>query len=375
MKKYKSIYVAASRQHVGKTTSTLGLVSCLMNRGLKVGYCKPVGQKFVDLTDIRVDKDTILFADLIHFDIRPDIHSPVILGDGATKKFLDEPRFDDLKNAILVARDEMESSNEITIYEGTGHPGVGSLAGVSNAQVAKMVDASVIFIVEGGIGSTIDMMNMCLALFREEKVPILGVIVNKVREDKMEKVRHYLSKYLDSVGIPLLGLLPYDRSLAYPVMHTISDVVRGTVTANPHKLYNKVTDILAGSLIDTDKLENNSDLLLIVSARQVNEAIRKVERMSEELGLDSSPLSGVVATGKGAIDDHCLNYINKNDIPLVRTDLDTYGCVIKISRIEVKINRNTPWKVKRAIELIDENVDLDFILNETRIDENKNPGQ
>lgn len=367
MKKYKSIYVAASRQHVGKTTSTLGLVSCLMERGLQVGYCKPVGQKYVDLSDIRVDKDAILFADLIHFDIQPAVHSPVILGDGATTKFLDNPDQEGLRNMIIEARDKLESSNEIAIFEGTGHPGVGSLAGVSNAQVARMVDASVIFIVEGGIGSTIDMLNMCLALFREEKVPILGVIVNKVHQDKMEKVRHYLSKYLDGVGIPLLGLLPYDKTLAYPVMRTVSKAVQGTVTANPHKLDNKVADIVAGSLIDFGKLEELKDLLLVVSARQVNDSIRKIKHFSVEQGLETSPLSGVVATGKGSIDDHCLDYVNRHEIPLIRTELDTYGCVIKISRIEVKINRNTPWKVKRAIELIEENVDLDFIIDRMRL--------
>lgn len=369
MKKYRSIYVAASRQHVGKTTSTLGLVSCLMEKGLQVGYCKPVGQKYVDLSDIRVDKDTILFADLIHFDIQPSVHSPVILGDGATTKFLDEPNQGELREMINKARIELESANEISIYEGTGHPGVGSLAGVSNAQVAKMVDAHVIFIVEGGIGSTIDMLNMCLALFREEKVPILGVIVNKVHQDKMEKVRHYLSKYLDGAGIPLLGILPYDKTLAYPVMRTVSKAVQGTVTANPHKLDNKVADIVAGSLIDFGKLEELKNLLLVVSARQVNDSIRKIKRFSEDQGLEESPLSGVVATGKGSIDDNTLDYVNQHEIPLIRTELDTYGCVIKISRIEVKINRNTPWKVKRAIELIEENVDLDFIIEKMRIPE------
>lgn len=368
MKKYNSIYVAASMQHVGKTTSTLGLVSCLMKHGLNVGYCKPVGQKFVDLSDLRVDKDTILFADLIHFDIDPDVHSPVILGSGATAEFLDNPNPDELRNRIIEAGQSLEANNDITIYEGTGHPGVGSIAELSNARVAKILGAQLIFIAEGGIGSTIDMINMCLALFREEKVPILGVIVNKVHEDKMEKVRHYLGKYLNGIGIPLLGLLPYDKTLAYPVMKTIGQAVQGTITANPHKLDNKVADILAGSLLDPGKLAELRNLLLVVSTRQANDSIRKIRRISEEMGLEHSPLSGVVATGKGSIDDQCLEYINEHEIPLIRTELDTYGCVIKISRIEVKINRSTPWKVNRAIELIEENVDLDYILKKLKID-------
>jgi hypothetical protein len=43
--------------------------------------------------------------------------------------------------------------------------------------------------------------------------------------------------------------------------------------------------------------------------------------------------------------------------------MDTYGAVMKISKIEVKINPRTPWKIHRAEELISEHVDLDMILN------------
>ena len=88
---YKSIYVAATSQHVGKTTSTLGLVAAFMKKGVKVGYCKPVGQKSLYLNNMEVDKDAILFADLMKFELDADVHSPVILGKGATTAFIDHP--------------------------------------------------------------------------------------------------------------------------------------------------------------------------------------------------------------------------------------------------------------------------------------------
>lgn len=47
---------------------------------------------------------------------------------------------------------------------------------------------------------------------------------------------------------------------------------------------------------------------------------------------------------------------------MVRTELDTYGSVLQISKIEVKINRDTPWKVRRAVELIGEYVDIDLLI-------------
>ena len=47
---------------------------------------------------------------------------------------------------------------------------------MSNARVARLLNAGVVMIVEGGIGSTIDMLNMTTALFREENVPIIGAV-------------------------------------------------------------------------------------------------------------------------------------------------------------------------------------------------------
>lgn len=368
MQKYRNIYVAATSQHVGKTTSTLGLVSTFMKKGLKVGYCKPVGQKFLDIQHLRVDKDTILFADLINFEIVPELHSPVILGPGATEKYLDNPNPSELKNILINAERELRKSNEVVIYEGTGHPGVGSVAGVSNAKVAKLMNAGVVMVVEGGVGSTIDMLNMTTSLFREEKVPIIGVIINKVIPDKIEKVHHYVGKWLEMNDLPLLGLMPYEKTLAYPLMRSVAEVVKGVVTYNADFVDNKVESIIAGSLIDLKELKSSQDLLLVVATRSINEAIRKIEFMAQNNGITNCPLSGIVATGEGQMDKHTIKYIEKNNLPLVRTELDTYGSVLRISKIEVKINRSTPWKIKMAIELIENNVDLDMILEMSKIE-------
>lgn len=362
MAKYRNIYVAATSQHVGKTTSTLGIVAALMKRDLNVGYCKPVGQKFLDIQHLRVDKDTILFSDLIGFDMVPEVHSPIILGPGATETVLDNPSQFDGANLIKQARKTLESSHDITIYEGTGHPGVGSIANVSNAQVARLVEAGVVMVVEGGIGSTIDMLNMSLSLFREENVPVIGVIINKVHPDKLEKVEHYVGKWLTNNNLPLLGLIPYEKTLAFPLIKTVSDAVKGVITYNADYAENKVESIIAGSLIDLKELKSSEDLLLVVDTRSINEAIKKIESMVAIHNIDHCPLSGIVATGEGTMDKTTIKYIERNNIPLIRTELDTYGCVLKISKIEVKINRSTLWKVNMAIELINSNVDMDSIL-------------
>ena len=46
-----TIFVAATRQHVGKTTVSLALMSGLQKRFNKVGFLKPVGQQHLPVRD------------------------------------------------------------------------------------------------------------------------------------------------------------------------------------------------------------------------------------------------------------------------------------------------------------------------------------
>lgn len=369
----RTIYVAATGQHVGKTTSTLGLVANLKEMGYRTGYCKPVGQESVTHEGKVADKDAVLFSEVSGFEIIPDLHSPVIIGRGVTKEYLEDPTRFHFEERLLRAADLLRSEYEVVVYEGTGHPGVGSVCDLSNARVAKLLGAGVVMVVEGGIGRTIDKLHMCLALFREEKVPILGVIVNKVQPDKIDEIRYYLSRRLDALGIPLLGIMPYDQRLSFPIMETIRHAVGGKVILNGDRLNNRIEDIVAGSLVDTEEFNTFRNLLLVASIRRINEAIDKVEAISRERQLDKSPLAGVIVTGDGRharwYDEADLNnpYFREHKIPVLTTKLDTYGSVVKISRIEVKINIRTPWKVKRAEELIRQHVDFDLLLDQLNL--------
>ena len=105
----------------------------------------------------------------------------------------------------------------------------------------------------------------------------------------------------------------------------------------------------------------------MVGADRVNSAIHKIDLLSQVNDVEKSPLAGIVATGEGDINESSLEYIKRHHLPLIRTHLDTYGSVIKISKIEVKINLSTPWKIDRAITLIEENVDLSRIMDSIQI--------
>ncbi len=366
----KQIYIAASGEHMGKTTCTLGLSASLKEMGINVGYCKPVGQKHMVINDQLADKDAVLFGSALDFEVEPEIHSPVILASGVTANYIDNPEKFNFKEDILRAKALLESKHEAIVFEGTGHPGVGSIIDFSNAAVAKLLGADVILIVQGGIGRTIDRLNISMALFREEGVNIRGVIINKVHEDKLERVKHYNAKKLKQMGIPLLGVLPYDRTLSFPIMHTVCKAVKGKVVFNGQGMGNQIEEILAGSLIEIDEFTYLRNILLVVNQSRFREALNKIKQQLTERKLEEPPLSGIIITGDGrhnkwyTSESLMDSYIDEHQIPVITTTYDTYDTVVKISQIEVKINTQTPWKVKRAIQLIQDNIDVEKLYNE-----------
>ncbi len=358
------LYIAATSQHVGKTTSTLGLMAAIRARGHKVSYCKPVGQEFVELGELRVDKDALLFARGMDFELKAELHSPVIIGRGVTAKYLDDPTQFDFASSITRASRKLQAENDFVIYEGTGHPGVGSVCDISNAQVAQLLDAPVVMIVEGGIGNTIDKLNMNLALFRERRVPVRGVIVNKTLPAKMDKVRHYVDIYLQKLGIPLLGVLPFEKSLSSPIMATIRRALKGKTIYHRDQLDNRVENIASGSLLAQEEVDNLRNLLIIASNRRLEDALTALQEILKERNLPGSTISGIVVTGQDSENPDLphMDFINEYKIPVVSCALDTYGAAVRINQMEVKINLKTPWKIRRAVELIEEYVDMDLLL-------------
>lgn len=153
--KQRPIFVAATKQHVGKTTSSLAVLSGLKKRFEKVGFIKPVGQQHVkvdtglgDDSYIRVDKDVVLIKEHFGLDHIEYRHmSPVIIPGGYTRKYVDG-EISTMAQQLEVenAFEYISSSSDVTLIEGTGHCAVGSIVGLNNAKVANILGADMVLV-------------------------------------------------------------------------------------------------------------------------------------------------------------------------------------------------------------------------------------
>src|SRR5579863_3804158 len=217
------VFIAATRQNEGKTTTSLGLLSALQQFYPRIGYIKPVGQRFVEIEEQKIDEDTVLMDRVYQLNCPLVDMSPIAVEPDFTRKYLQSSNNDALIRKIRKAFDRVAWEKDFVLCEGSGHAGVGSVFDLSNAQVAKILGAKVIIVSQGGIGKPIDEVSLNQALFEKEGVEIIGVILNKVVGTKVEYISDFARRGLKRKGLELLGVIPHHQVLSNPTLELIQE--------------------------------------------------------------------------------------------------------------------------------------------------------
>src|SRR5450432_3608681 len=217
------VFIAATRQNDGKTTTSLGLISALQKHFPRVGYIKPVGQRFVEIEEQKIDEDSVLMDAVFRMNTPLVDMSPIAIEPDFTRKYLQQSKNDALSKKITDSFDRVAWEKDFVLCEGSGYAGVGSVFDLSNAQVAKTLGAKVIIVTQGGIGRPIDEVSLNQALFEKEGVEIIGVIINKVHESKNPDITRFVRNGLKRKGLDLLGVLPHEQLLSNPTVDLIRE--------------------------------------------------------------------------------------------------------------------------------------------------------
>src|SRR5579863_5579986 len=240
------VFIAATRQNDGKTTTSLGLLAALQQFHPRVGYIKPVGQRFVEIEEQKIDEDTVLMNQVYQLNCPLVDMSPIAVEPDFTRKYLQSSNNEALIKKIQKAFDRVAWEKDFVLCEGSGHAGVGSVFDLSNAQVAKILGAKVIIVTQGGIGKPIDEVSLNQALFEKEGVEIIGVILNKVLNTKVDSVTDFARRGLKRKGLELLGVIPHQQVLSSPTIDLIREELKAELLNTADGLHNLVTDVAVG---------------------------------------------------------------------------------------------------------------------------------
>ncbi|MCM8783317.1 MAG: AAA family ATPase [Candidatus Omnitrophica bacterium] len=359
----KRLFIAATMQNDGKTTIALGLISALRRRFKKIGFIKPVGQRYLLEDGYKVDEDSVLMEKVFGYRCCIKDMNPIAVERGFTERYILRGKKESLEKRIFRAFEKLsqDQDNDLIIIEGTGHAGVGSCFDLSNARVAKMLEAPVILISSGGVGKPIDEILLNNALFEREGIEILGVVINKVLREKYKKVRRLVSLGLRKKGIELLGVVPYNKMLTAPTVRQIAEELRLKFLNSSGNLDNLVKKIVVGAMEPHEALNYFEDGSLIITPGDREDII--LSAMSFHLtGRERGKvISGVLLTGNLMPHRRILRLLRLAKIPLLISPEDTYAVASRIHDLTVKLRPEDKEKIKQVRNLIERYIDIDKI--------------
>ena len=357
----KRIYIAATRQNDGKTTVSLGLISALLERGYRVGYMKPVGQRVVKAGDAVVDEDVLLVQGI--YGIRGDLQdsNPIGIPKGYTEQYIRGEIKSDLPERIMQSFAHVSADCDVAIIEGTGHAGVGSVIDLSNAKVAHMLEADVLMVTVGGIGRPYDEVALNSSLFRAEGVDLLGVVANKVLPAKIGRIRETLGLAFRRMQTELLGAIPTVDILSGPTIAQVLEDVGGDLLSAAADLSPAVTNVVIGTTKPDFVASHFRGPTLLITSGDRDDLIETALNFARRSHPEGT-LVGMLLTNGLLPKPRLRQAIEQTQVPVLGIGTPSYAAASRIHDLLVKIRPTDTQKIEIVRGLIRDNVNVDHII-------------
>jgi BioD-like phosphotransacetylase family protein len=356
----KRVFLAATGQNRGKTTTSLGLLAAIRDRGLRLGFVKPVGQRYLVVDGTRADEDAVFLQSVFALPDALDDMSPVTLPRHFTTDFIMGRIGGDLGAEVIAACDRVAADKDVVVIEGTGHAGVGAVVGLSNARAAAILESPVIIVSEGGVGRPIDEIVLNQALFAAQGVEVLGAVVNKVDVESHPQLPDVLERGLAQHDIQLLGCIPYSEFLANPSLELIATHLDGELLAGEATPGATIGWVAIGAMHARHAVELLRDRTLLITPGDRDDLLRAAIDANRESRVPR--VIGLILTGGFRPSDAVVGELRAAGVFAYLVGTDTYRTAQAVDEILVKTHASDVEKIDTIIELVGGALDVDGLL-------------
>jgi phosphate acetyltransferase len=214
----RTLLLAPTGHGVGLTSVCLGLVHGLQQRGVKVGFLKPLAQPREH--GAQQDRSTALMR------LTSTLNPPDPIPAGRVEQALSRNEVDTLMEEVVAAAEPVLAEHDVVVIEGLV-PGSGLVySGRANVALAKALDADVLLVgapwEPDDLEHLAETMGITARTFRSgERNRVVGAVVNRVTDAGPETVQR-LAGALAGHGLALVGAVPERAELSWP---RVSDAV------------------------------------------------------------------------------------------------------------------------------------------------------
>ena len=305
------LFIVSVEEAAGKTAVCAGLAINFLNDGKKVGYLKPQASEKSDSdSDIAFMKQTLGLADVVN-------------------------------TADLI------KGRDIVLAEGRIGPGADDAASRASYEAAKEMKAKVIA-VEVYSGKT----SRFLDVYKGFGGNLLGIVVNKVPESQLKRVRDEAKASFESAGIKLLGVIPENRVLLAITIGELAENLQGKILNNTEKSAELVENYMLGAMVVDSGLD-------YFGRKSRKAAIIRQDRPDMQLAALETSTACLVLSGNNQPPVYNVLYKAQNrSIPIIATSAAISDIVTIIEGTLLKTRLNQTKKLVKLAEVVKQNLDM-----------------
>ena len=352
-----SLFVATSESQSGKSLVTLGLVDLALRRSRKVAIFRPI----IHGRGILSERDDHLELILSKFELGLDFEDCYAFTREQAIELAGHGKVDTIIEKVITKFKKLEQDYDFILIEGTDLLGESSLFEFDLNSIFVKNLGSPVLIVESGAGKTLDEtkrnLNLVVDSFLSKECPVLGVIMNRVPEEKLDEAYHLLRK--DLPADIMLSLVPESTVLKSPTMGEIAHYLDAEILYGKERLYNLAYGYTVAAMHIPNFLEKFTEKNLIITPGDRNDIL--LATITAHFSLQYPNIAGIILTGglkPSKQVARILDGIPDIMVPILAVSTNTFNTAMDIGKIPSKLSMANSYKINLSLELFEKYVDV-----------------
>lgn len=367
----RSLYITSAEGHTGKSTIALGVIEALRHSVGRVGVFRPIARS-------TVERDYVL--ELLLERVTADLSYEEAIGATYEDVHADA----DAALAEIVHRFRaVEARFDTVVILGSDYTDVGSPTELGyNARIAANLGAPVLLVLGGRVGqgfgerlgqadprSPEDLQQLAELAFvelRAEHANVLAVVANRADASRLDEIVEAVSEVVpgDRGGDRLpVWAIPEDEFLVAPSIRSIVEATGATLIGGDETLLaREALDVVVAGMSMDNVLPRLVEGAVVVVPGDRTEVLLAV-LMANASGTFPS-IAGIVLNGGFDLPEPIERLLAglRSPLPIVRTGLDTYDTVVRITHARGRLAADSQRKYDTALALFERHVDADALL-------------
>jgi len=349
--------IVCGTEFAGKTAICMGLLQKLREIGLRVGYFKPIGVGLKTLGGRRVDPDTALMKEAAALEDPVELITPITLG----KRYLEllsDPEQKTMEK-IKEAYSHLCKDKDIVIIEGPPRPEMLTCSQCNVAHLSSELGAKVILVVKGSGDEIAEQAVLYKKFIEDCGGDFMGVIMNFVPRQLIERVRGILIPAIERCGAISLGVVPDRKELSQPTIRDVASELEAEVLTCTKHLDKLVEGYLIGAMTPESALSwlrRSAGSALITGGDRTDLLLTALE----------TDISAVILTGNIYPALSVLTRSEEKGIPIILVSQDTFTTTRQLEEMEGKITASPSSmnKIRLTRDIVSEYVDWKRIIDD-----------